>query len=88
VRTPFLDVPTTTYVPTDTVAHETAFSGFCVLYGYNVPFEDARLASLYRNRGEYVTRVVGESARLVAERFWLLPDAIEAIKRAAHVRIP
>jgi hypothetical protein len=88
VRTPFLDVPTATYVPFDTVAHLTAFSGFCILYGYNVPFDDARLASLYRNRGEYVTRVAGESARLVGERFWLLPDAIEAIKRAVQVHIP
>jgi alpha/beta hydrolase family protein len=31
VRTPYLDVPTGTYVPTDIAAHTTALSGFCVL---------------------------------------------------------
>ena len=88
VRTPFLDVPTATYFPTDTVAHTTAFSGFCILYGYSEPFEDAMLDSLYRNHGEYVARVVRDSFKLVGERFWLLPDAIDVITRAAHAPIP
>jgi alpha/beta hydrolase family protein len=88
VRTPFLDVPITTYVPIDTVAHATAFSGFCILYGYNVPFDATRLHSLYRNHGDYVVRVVVQSARLVEEGFWLHRDAIEAIQRAVHADVP
>ena len=46
LRTPFGDVPTAAYLPTDTVAHTTAFSGFCILYGYNTPFSQTALKSL------------------------------------------
>ncbi len=84
VRTPFLDVPTATYVPFDTAAYKTTFSGFCILYGYNVPFDAAQLGSLYRNHGQYVERVVHQSQRLVDERFWLWPDAVTVIQRAVH----
>lgn len=70
------------------MAHPTQFSGFCILYGYNVPFDEARLHSLYRNHGDYVLRVVRESARLVEERFWLMPDAVNAILRAVHADVP
>jgi hypothetical protein len=37
-RTPFVDVPIAIYSTTDTVSQATAFSGFCILYGYNAPF--------------------------------------------------
>jgi hypothetical protein len=88
VRTPFLDVPTATYVPTDTVAHVTTFSGFCILYGYSVPFSEDTLDSLYRNHGNYVFRVVNASTRLVLERFWLLPDALDVLHQAVHSDVP
>lgn len=84
VRTPFVDVPMATYFPTDTVAHVTTFSGFCVLYGYNVPFSDATLDSLYRNHGDYVSQVAGESNRLTRQGFWLAPDANAVKQQAAH----
>lgn len=88
VRTPFLDVPTATYVPTDTAAHATRFAGFCVLYGYNMPFDHDRLQSLYRNHGDYVRQFARASERLVLERFWLQPDANDAIRDAAHADVP
>lgn len=88
LRTPFLDVPITTYTPFDTVAHPTDFSGFCILYGYNTPFDHDRLASLYRNHGQYVAKVARQSLRLVRHRLWLLPDAINAIQRAVHADVP
>jgi alpha/beta hydrolase family protein len=88
IRTPFLDVPTATFVPIDTVAHTTAESGFCVLYGFNIPFDDATLDSLYRNHGDYVEQVVRESIRLVRERFWTFADAITVIREAAHAHVP
>lgn len=88
VRTPFVDVPVTTYVPSDTVAHPTAQSGFCVLYGFHQPFDAAKLSSLYRNHGDYVSRFAADSVRLVRDGFWLLPDAIQAIERAARSRVP
>src|SRR5258708_4234723 len=88
LRTPFVDVPTATYTPTDTVAHKTVFSGFCILYGYKTPFSHATLKSLYRNHGQYVARVVEESNLLVREGFWLRPDAQKVIKQATRADVP
>ena len=88
VRTPFLDVPITTYVPFDTVAHTTAFSGFCILYGYNVPFDETRLHSLYKNHGDYVSNFVHQANDLVYQGFWLQPEANDAIQRAVHANVP
>jgi hypothetical protein len=88
VRTPFVDVPITTYVPSDTVAHVTAFSGFCVLYGYNLPFDAAKLQTLYRNHGDYVSQFARGAIEAVRDGFWLVPDAIRAIERAARSNVP
>jgi len=88
VRTPFLDVPTATYVPIDTVKHETDFSRFCVLYGYNVPFDRDTLRTLYASHREYVDRVRDEATELAEQRLWLDADAEDAVNRAAHARVP
>lgn len=88
LRTPFVDVPITTFVPTDSVGTPTPTSVFCILNGYNVPFDKATLASLYRNHAVYVTRVAIESARLVREGFWLVPDAIRTIEKAIRADVP
>jgi hypothetical protein len=88
VRTPYLDVPVTTYVPSDSVAHVTAQSGFCVLYGYNLPFDAAKLQTLYRNHGDYVSQFARGAIEAVRDGFWLLPDAIHAIERAARSNVP
>ncbi len=86
-RTPFLDVPITTYVPIDTVAHTTATSGFCILYGYNIPFDDTRLASLYSSHEDYVRRVARESFQLAHDRLWTKQDAKDAIRRARESNV-
>lgn len=88
VRTPFVDVPITTYVPSDSVAHVTAFSGFCVLYGYNLPFDAAKLRTLYRNHGDYVSQFARSAIGAVRDGFWTVPDAIRAIERAARSDVP
>jgi hypothetical protein len=88
LRTPFLDVPTATYTPIDTVAHPTTFSGFCILYGYNTPFGQSTLKSLYRRHGHYVSRVAREANQLVREGFWLKRDAQQVIRQAAHADVP
>ena len=88
VRTPFLDVPTATYVPFDTVAHTTAFSGFCILYGYSIPFDETTLQSLYQNHGDYVSQVTRASNSLVQEGFWLQPDARDVHRQAVHSAVP
>ena len=89
VRTPFVDVPVTTYVPSDTVAEATGpLSGFCVLYGYNLPFDAAKLRSLYRNHGSYVSQFAHGAEQTVRDGFWLESDAIRAIAAAAHAGVP
>jgi hypothetical protein len=88
VRTPFLDVPTATYVPFDTVAHVTTFSGFCILYGYSVPFSETTLQSLYSSHDDYVSQVTVATNSLVQERFWLQPDAHAVHQQAVHSSVP
>jgi hypothetical protein len=73
-RTPFVDVPITTYTPFDTAAHTTEFSGFCILHGYNTLFSNSVLKSLYKNHGTYVNQVTRETNDLVKQRFWLRAD--------------
>jgi Alpha/beta hydrolase domain len=88
VRTPFLDVPVATYVPFDTVAHTTLLSGSCVLDGYNIPFNHAQLGQLYRNHGAYVSRFARDTATLVRDGFWLIPDANKAVDGAGDADVP
>jgi hypothetical protein len=88
LRTPFLDVPTATYSPTDTVAHDTDISGLCSLIGYNTPFSHATLRSLYRTHGDYVARVASESRDLVRQGFWLPSDAQQVVQQAADADVP
>jgi hypothetical protein len=88
VRTPFLDVPTATYSPTDAVAHDTDSSGLCSLTGYSTPFSHATLHSLYRTHGDYVARVASESRNLVRQGYWLPSDAEQAVQQAAEADVP
>jgi hypothetical protein len=88
VRTPILDVPAATYVPTDTAAHTTLLSGFCVLDGYNIPLDHAQPGQLYRNHGAYVSRFARDAAALVRACFWLDQDAVKAVDRAAGANVP
>ena len=60
-------------MPTDTVAHVTAVSGFCILDG--------------RNHGAYVSRFAQDAATLVRNGFWLDPDASEAVSRSANAAV-
>jgi hypothetical protein len=69
LRPPTLEVPLGTYLPNNTGG------GFCFLFGGFTGFDDAELASRYRNHGQYVKRVTQETRRAVKERFLLSPDA-------------
>jgi hypothetical protein len=88
LRTPFLDVPTATYSPTDAVTHDTVLSGLCILIGYNTPFSHATLHSLYRSHGDYLARVASESSDLVRQGFWLPSDAKQVVQQAAKADVP
>lgn len=70
------------------MAHTTEFSGFCFLYGYNTPLSDSTLDSLYRNHLEYFGKVLFDSGALVAQGFWLAPDAQAVVQRALNANVP
>jgi hypothetical protein len=74
IRTPLLDVPTATYSGAPNTG-----SPFCFLFGSTIPFEEATLASLYRNHGKYVSAFAKATESAVKAGFILKRDA-ETIK--------
>jgi Alpha/beta hydrolase domain len=88
VRTPFVDVPTATYSPSDTASHYTDLAGLCILMGYGTPLSDATLRSLYGSHADYVMQVKRDSDELVRDGFWLGPDAAKVVAQAANSDIP
>jgi hypothetical protein len=47
-----------------------------------------RRSKLYRNHGDYVSKVARDTTRLVADRFLTVPDGIRLIQEAARADIP
>jgi hypothetical protein len=88
LRTPFVDVPTATYSPADTVAHDGELAGLCALLGYSTPFARARLRQLYTSHSGYLARVTREANDLVRRGFWLPSDAKQVVAQAASAEVP
>jgi Alpha/beta hydrolase domain len=82
LRSPFLDVPTSTWFGNSTGA------SFCIIAGHEVLFDHARLAQLYPTHQDYVRAVARDTARLVGQRFLTLPDGIRLIRDAAAADVP
>jgi Alpha/beta hydrolase domain len=82
LRTPWLDVPIATYYPTSTPAST------CSLQGHRVPFDPARLKTLYPDHGAYVRPFIAATEHLVAQGFLTRPDADAVINTAASASIP
>jgi hypothetical protein len=88
LRTPFVDVPTATYTPTDTGVHDTLLSGLCPLIGFSTPFSHATLHALYPSHADYLTRVTRETNELVHNGFWVASDAATVVRHAAASDVP
>lgn len=82
IRTPWLDVPIATYYPTSTPAST------CNLQGHRVPFDPARLKTLYPDHGAYVRPFIAATEHLVAQGWLTRPDADAVINTAANASIP
>jgi hypothetical protein len=82
LRSPYLDVPTSTWYGTSTGA------SFCFIAGHEVPFDHARLAALYPRHGDYVRAVASDTARLVAGRYLTASDGADLVREAAHANVP
>ena len=88
LRTPFVDVPTATFSPTDGSAHDTPLSGLCPLMGFSIPFSHTTLHALYPSHAAYVARVTREANELVRRGFWVASDAAQVVRQAAASDVP
>jgi hypothetical protein len=82
LRSPFLDVPTSTWFGTSTGA------SFCFIAGHEVPLPQNVLDSLYNNHGDYVAKVTTDTFSLVAQRFLTIDDGVRLVREAAVSDIP
>jgi hypothetical protein len=82
LRSPFVDVPTSTWFGNSTGP------SFCIIAGHEVPFDADRLEQLYPTHRAYVRAVVRDTARLVARRFITAYDGIDLIVDAARSDVP
>jgi hypothetical protein len=82
LRSPYVDVPTSTWFGNSTGA------SFCVIAGHEVPFDAARLRQLYPTHGAYVRAVVRDTVELVRGRYITAYDGLDIIREAAAADVP
>jgi alpha/beta hydrolase family protein len=82
LRSPFVDVPTSTWFASSTGA------SFCGIAGHEVPLPQATLDALYPTHGAYVRAVTRDVGRLVGDRLLTPHDGIELIIDAARADVP
>ncbi len=76
VRSPYIDVPVSTWFGNSTGA------SFCRIAGHEVPLAPARIKELYPTHEAYVKEVEADVAKLVAERELIREDGEEMIAEA------
>src|SRR3712207_3770566 len=76
LRSPYVDVPTSTWFGTATGA------SFCFIAGYERPFDQATIDELYPTHGAYVRAVERNVRELVADRFLTRADGRKLIREA------
>lgn len=80
VRSPYVDVPIASYgLPP---------GGACPYIGTKTPFTKAQLSALYRNHGQYVSKVGAGVRTLVKDRYLLQSDGNKTLREAAHSDVP
>jgi hypothetical protein len=82
LRSPFVDVPTSTWLGSSTGA------SFCFIAGHEVPLGQATIDELYPNHGAYVRAVVRDVHALVTQRLLTAPDGRRLIGDAAQAEVP
>jgi hypothetical protein len=82
VRSPYVDVPTSTWLGSSTG------ESFCFIAGHEVPFDRAQLKKLYPNHKAYVNAVAKNLSSLVSERFVTRADANKLLEEAKRSEIP
>jgi len=82
VRTPYLEVPRSTYNVID------SGPGFCWSFGWSEPLGESTLKARYTTHRQYVREFTKSAWRTVAKGFWLPADARKAIKDAESAEVP
>lgn len=82
LRSPFLDVPTSTWYGSSTGA------SFCFIAGHEVPFSQTLLQQIYPSHGAYVKAVKKDTKALVKQRFITSYDGDMLIREAAAANVP
>ena len=82
LRSPYLDVPASTWFASSTGA------SFCFIAGHEVPFDQATIDELYPTHGAYVRAVTRNVRELVADRYLTRVDGQRLISEAAQSDIP
>jgi hypothetical protein len=82
VRSPFVDVPTSTWFGNSTG------ESFCRIAGHEVPFDTARVKDLYPTHSVYEHAVAEDVAKLVAARFLIREDGDDLIEAAKKADVP
>lgn len=82
LRSPFLDVPTSTWYGSSTGP------SFCGIAGHEVPLTEAQLLQLYPSHGVYVNQVARNVSSLVRDRFITQSDGAALKTEAAQADVP
>ena len=82
MRSPYVDVPASTWVGISTGA------GFCAIAGHEVPFDEAQLHELYSSHGDYARKVAADAFKLVGDRYLELVDGLAIIEEAERSGVP
>ena len=82
LRSPYLDVPTSTWFASTTGA------SFCFIAGHEVPVDQATIDELYPTHGAYVRAVTRNVRELVGDRYLTRVDGQRLISEAAQSDIP
>lgn len=82
LRSPYLDVPTSTWEGNSTGA------SFCRIAGHEIPFSSEQLAELYPSHRDYVRQVRNVTQELVSQRFITPADGELLIREARRSDVP
>jgi hypothetical protein len=82
VRSPFVDVPTSTWFGSSTG------ESFCFIAGHEIPIDPARLKQLYPDHNTYERQVAADVAKLIKERWITRGDSVELIADAKRANVP
>ena len=82
LRSPYLDVPTSTWIGTSTGA------SFCFIAGHEVPFSQSTIDTLYPNHAKYANQVRDDVRKLKTEGFLTGYDARQLQLEAARANVP